>query len=590
MTNRHWLLVVDNLEDVDILAMHNFHALAGEGRGQVIITTRIQTYANQITWGANVIVLDSPAEEEMVGLLIARLGSDRERELLFELVRAFDCLPLAVTQAATYIRTRNMSVSRYLSLYKESTSNRIKLLDHAGYSNTENSVCKTVELSVNHVRMNSLQAFELLALISLFDRKGIPDYLLLLYFDNDDLAFEDAAEILVTCSLVTRSGGFNMHGLVQAVIVHHLQVSGELTQWMEKSVELMNSAFPVPRHENWMACASLLPHAKAVLQHRLQDSSHQAIRANILFKVGEYQYSQGNYAVAEVDLKGAISVKDVISGPENPDTLSCMSLLGLVLTRGGKYLEAEKITSLVLERQVKVLGKEHQDTLISMNNLAILLNNQGKYSESENVYRQTLLLMNKTLGEMHPDTLRLMDGFAGILVTQGKYTEAGHICEEALASIGRILGNDHPDELQSMHTLSRVRQGQGRYSEAEPLFRQTLALRENILGKEHPETLRSMNSLAGILQRQGKYNEADAICRQTLALREKVLGEEHPDTLQSMHNIATLLGDNGHYNEAEEMYSQTIAIMVKILGNDHPGTLRCERAKNKLLQSRRKRR
>lgn len=57
---------------------------------------------------------------------------------------------------------RNMSVSRYLSLYKESTSNRIKLLDHAGYSSTENSVFKTVELSVNHVRMNSLQAFALL--------------------------------------------------------------------------------------------------------------------------------------------------------------------------------------------------------------------------------------------------------------------------------------------------------------------------------------------------------------------------------------------------------------------------------------------
>lgn len=42
-----------------------------------------------------------------------------------------------------------------------------------------------------------------------------------------------------------------------------------------------------------------------------------------------------------------------------------------------------------------VLGKEHPSTLTSMNNLAGVLSRQGKYKEAEEMYRQMLALKER---------------------------------------------------------------------------------------------------------------------------------------------------------------------------------------------------
>jgi tetratricopeptide (TPR) repeat protein len=52
-----------------------------------------------------------------------------------------------------------------------------------------------------------------------------------------------------------------------------------------------------------------------------------------------------------------------------------------------------------------VLGKEHPDTLTSINNLAQVLSRRGKYEEAEKIYRQALGLKETVLGKEHPSTL-----------------------------------------------------------------------------------------------------------------------------------------------------------------------------------------
>ncbi|KAK0752902.1 Tetratricopeptide repeat-domain-containing protein, partial [Schizothecium vesticola] len=58
----------------------------------------------------------------------------------------------------------------------------------------------------------------------------------------------------------------------------------------------------------------------------------------------------------------------------------------------GKYKEAEQIHRQALQLKEKVLGKEDPDTITSMSNLALVLDNQGKYEEAEQIDRQALQL------------------------------------------------------------------------------------------------------------------------------------------------------------------------------------------------------
>ena len=57
-------------------------------------------------------------------------------------------------------------------------------------------------------------------------------------------------------------------------------------------------------------------------------------------------------------------------GKENPDTLTGVSNLALVLSYQGKYEEAEAMNRRALDGREKALGKEHPDTRMSVDNLA----------------------------------------------------------------------------------------------------------------------------------------------------------------------------------------------------------------------------
>jgi len=55
-----------------------------------------------------------------------------------------------------------------------------------------------------------------------------------------------------------------------------------------------------------------------------------------------------------------------------------------------------------------VLGLEHPDTLTSVSQLGTVLSRQGKYEEAEAMHRQDLKGSEKALGPQHPDTLTSM--------------------------------------------------------------------------------------------------------------------------------------------------------------------------------------
>jgi len=122
--NKKWLLIFDNLESIDVVKPY----LPEKINGRIIITTRNARidFGNQIALGVFNI-------DEAILFLKKRLSNDKEMKMEFynndandfdneapNLIKRLGFLPLALEQAAAYIRETKSTITSYLNLLSES--------------------------------------------------------------------------------------------------------------------------------------------------------------------------------------------------------------------------------------------------------------------------------------------------------------------------------------------------------------------------------------------------------------------------------------------------------------------------------------
>ncbi|KAH8682822.1 hypothetical protein BGZ60DRAFT_205902 [Tricladium varicosporioides] len=598
INNSRWLMILDNVDDIDV-----FRHTRGEGsqngtqdtaplssyipqtiNGSVLLTTRDRKAATWLSTGYTSVIsvnlMDPKEAEQLLWIKIPQgisTSSDRA-----ELVKELDYLPLAITQAAAYISAKavRMSVSKYLTLYRRDEESQTRLLDEESGDlrrdpGVPHSVIRTWQISFDQIKRSKPQAADLLSLIAMFDRQGIPEFLLSVQYPNL-LDLEDAIAPLDEFSLITTDKGgkaFEMHRLVQLVTRRWLERYGDSEKWKGEAIKVVAKAFPSGDYGNWKTCEVLLPHSLEVLKCELKSSKYLLERASLLYNMAWYSWLQGNYEVARAESQESLTTRKYLLQGNNTMISDSIGMLALVLSYQGKYDEAEAMHREVLQRREEVLGQKHPDTLTSMNNLAGALDNQGKYDEAEAMHREALQRRKEVLGQKHPSTLTSMNNLAGVLDSQGKYDEAEAMHREELQLSIEVLGQKHPSTLTSMNNLAKVLDNQGKYDEAEAMHREALQLSIEVLGQKHPSTLMSIGNLALILNHQGKYDEAETIHREALQLSIEVLGQKHPLTLTSMNNLALVFNNQGKYDEAEAMHREALQRREEILGRKHPDTL-----------------
>ena len=587
-----WLLVLDNADNIEIFfrTKSNLSSAGSEqtaplvnylprsSNGSILITTRDKRVGEALVNREKAIMVLPMAEPEAEKLLWSKVAQEKslDKTKSSELLEVLGYLPLAITQAAAYIRHNSITIEEYLKVIRIDDSEIQDLLsedlpDLRRDFESQNSVIRSWKVSFDQIRKQKPRAAEILSLMAVLDRQGIPKALLLRDGERRT-EFTTALGMLQAFSLVTSEKGgvsFEIHRLVQVSTQRWLELQGETARWQEEALKILTVAFPSGDYGTWVTCETLFPHVQAVTRYTFISDPNLLQRAKLLHNMSSYDITQGRYNLACERVLDALSTRENILGLEHPDTLTSMNNLAMVLRYQGKYGTAEEKLRRALELRKKVLGPKHPDTLTGMSNLALVLRSQGKYEEAEEMDRRTLELREKVLGREHPDTLTSMNNLAEVLDSQGKYGAAEEMHRRGLELSEKVLGPEHPDTLSSMNNLALVFRSRGKYEEAEETHRLTLELREKVLGREHPDTLASMNNFALVLDCRGKCEAAEKMYRRTLELSEKVLGPEHPDTLASMNNLAMML----KYEEAEEMHRRALELKEKVLGPEHPSTL-----------------
>ncbi|KAE8454609.1 hypothetical protein EG329_000232 [Mollisiaceae sp. DMI_Dod_QoI] len=530
-----WLLVLDNADDMDIFFDKNASSsstgseqtsllvkhLPRSSNGSILITTRDKRVGRRLADEEKPIMvspMDGPESEKLLWSKVDDEGS-RDKAKSSELLELLGYLPLAITQAAAYISENSISVEEYLEVFHTNDSEIQDLLsedlpDHRRES--PSSVIRTWKVSFDQIRKQKPRAAEILSLMAMLDRQGIPKTLL--RKDGEPgVEFTTAFGTLQAFSLVTAEKGgesFEIHRLVQVSTQKWLELHRETAKWQRESLKILAAAFPSGDYGTWAKCESLSPHAQVVARYSFACDQDLLQQAKLLHNMSWYAQEQGRYNLAYERGMEALSIQERVLGQKHENTLSSIQSIGIILSKQGKTEAAEEMKRRGRKLYEQVLDPEDPEdphTLITMINRASELTTKGKYEEAEEMHRRVLEIYERVFGLEHPDTLISANNFASGLMSQGKYKEA------------------------------------------EEMYRRTLGLSERVLGLDDPNTLIRMSDLASVLVEQGKHEEAEKMHRQTLNLRERVLGPEHPNTLSSMHNLAGVLWDQGKYEEAEEV-------------------------------------
>jgi tetratricopeptide (TPR) repeat protein len=584
-----WLLVFDNADDIDMW-MDKSDNITGSARridylpkskhGSILFTTRSREAAIKFA-GKNVVSVgkmnDAMAKHLLKNSLINQdLLTDDQATT--DLLQKLTYLPLAIVQAAAYINENQITLPEYAILLEDIEQNIVDILseefeDEGRYRDIKNPVATTWLISFEQIRRRNPLAAEYLSFMSCVDAKDIPQSLLP-PAQSTKKAF-DAIGTLSAYSFVTKhraSQLLDLHRLVHLATRNWLRTEGFLRQWTAKALKRLEEVFPDSDYRNRSVWRTYLPHARYALESQL-DVDVVFEKTVLLWKFGMCVYRDGRYDEAEKAFTQVMENRKRVLGAEHPDTLTSMANLASTFWNQGRWKEAEELEVQVIETRKMVLGAEHLDTLTSMNNLASIYTNQGRWKEAEELELQVIETHKRVIGAEHPDTLASIGNLASMFWNQGRWKEAEELEVQVMETRKRVLGTEHPDTLISMGNLASTYRNQGRWKEAEELEVQVMETRKRVLGAEHPDTLTSMNNLASTYMNQGRWKEAEELEVQVMETHKRVLGEEHPDTLTSMANLASTFWNQGRLKEAEELGVQVMETRKRVLGEEHPDML-----------------
>jgi tetratricopeptide (TPR) repeat protein len=438
----NWLLVLDNADDLKIFK--NLYSVRQDDRdhsrspellrfvpkspsGMVIWTSRDGAILGSLVGvGRGVEVGLMTGQESWK--LFQKLGGESDiegpsaegpSESEDQLLKLLERLPLAIAQAAAYIRKTKVSIQQYLVFFKESDSRQSKLLsrefEDVHRSDVPNSVMHTWLISMRHIAQESPCGEKILNTIAFFDNQGLPFEFLRAAagssFSEDEVLL--AAGRLTEYSFLqaqrmTDEGlpAYEQHRLVQLATRRSLTTT-QTRSFSGRALEVVVNLFPSGDHETWSSCKLYLPHAlKAVGWLEAEGFNDQA--PSLLARIGIYYWQQGRSEEAEELEVQVLELRKSVLGEKHPDTILAMANLASTWQQQGRSDEAEQLEVQVLELQKSVLGEKHPATITAMANLTSTWWQQGRSDEAEQLEVQVLELRKSVLGEKHPATITAM--------------------------------------------------------------------------------------------------------------------------------------------------------------------------------------
>lgn len=589
-SSREWLMVLDNTDDEKIMfeqltvspgvsSKNLFEYLPRNKNGRVIVTTRDRRLGEKLVGRESLISVALLSDEEAIKMLERNVNSmSKEHNDAVDLVAELGNLPLAITQASAFISQNNITVKEYLASLRADDFEMKELLDQDHYDvrrdcETQTPVLRTWKMSFQLIQKRNPRAIEILSLMAVFDRQGIPKSLL--QKDGETrVSLNLALGLLQGFSLITQSGeSFSMHRLVSLATEAWLETDGH--KWgnvRADAIAILASKFP-ETYSNIVECDALIPHVFAVTRYDTSSDASKLLLASLVERVAAYYGARGRTGNQLGMLSRAMKMREEVNGKDSEDVLECLACIGNAEEDRGNYGVAEATHQKVYEARLKSLGRDHRLTLRSLVSVGGALWLQGKFAAAKDVLEQASTAMNKSLGPSDSETLDCLQDLAVTYDELGDLLAAERMHRKNLDLEIKAEGQSSSAVAATLGNLASCLNRQGKNEAATELWLEAWEIRKRSLGDRNPITITSLGFYAGALWHEGKYEEAERRQREALTLRNETLPQDHPDILQNIHDLAECLIRLGRHQEAEDLLNHVIQVRSANFGPDHPRTM-----------------
>lgn len=589
-SRRRWLLIWDNVEDLDLVRRF----LPSSPQGSMVLTTRqsaLGTLAQPLELlpmtpeegllllfrRARVLPVDASAEH------LNQLAGNRATDYAAaqELVTTVGGLPLALDQIGAYIEETGCSLADYLQYFHR---HRARLLNRRGLSAGDHphSVAQTFLFAFQRVEQQHPAAADLIRLCVFLHPDAIPEEIFtqgashlgspLASIAQDSLAQDGALATLRTFALLHRRPAeklCSVHRLVQNVLLDALEEE-QRQIWAQRALLAVNAAFPVVKDDSWPQCERLVSHALQIAKHTASKKQVPLELATLLLKAGAYLTERARYQEAGPVLQRAFQIREQALGADHADVAEVLRAQAFLHDEQGQYRQAEPLYQRALEIWEHLLGKDHPTVVRTLNALGVIYRAQGRYEQARPLHYRALHVQERTLGTEHPDVAQTLQNLGMLFYRMGQMEQAETAYQRAFHIREQALGPEHPDVANSLNNLALIAKDQGKEEQAEALYQKALHIEERAFGSEDLRVGRTLNNLAELYTQQGRGEQAESLFYRVIHLWEKVLGPHHPNVAYPLHGLATLYANQGRNEQAEELFQRALRIWEQSHGPDHP--------------------
>jgi hypothetical protein len=360
-----WLMIVDGANNPTDEHVNHWHRLLQSKRGTVIFTSCTAKIVAAVGSPDRTIEIGPMAFPEASKLFQKVSGLKiRQNQEIEKLLDLLEYLPHAISQAASYIRERHITIVAYTDMIRKANDDGRSALLQTTISNVNDvdtlprSIMTTWDLSFSQIQEVNPSAIELLRFMSLIG-PNIPlsvvrsAQLTKLGID-DDLAFHEAMGLLASYRLVIPSHSNHIQGSTYRL--HSLVGLRTRTSVVDKSrligiaLDAVEQLFPEPdsSKRNTKKCAGMLQHAQAVLRHSADFPEFEPIRNALKYKVELHQFYAYEYKKRKVDILASKATAKTVSQPgqhsEDPSNQGILQLLSKIEneTKVGQHHFTEK--------------------------------------------------------------------------------------------------------------------------------------------------------------------------------------------------------------------------------------------------------
>ncbi|HSR82895.1 MAG TPA: tetratricopeptide repeat protein [Streptosporangiaceae bacterium] len=590
-TNKKWLVVLDDLPDVEVL-----HGLWPVGpTGHVVITT---ANTQAMTGLSDILVVEiGPfSRREAMSYLVGRLSSDPDqRRGAIDVIEELDCQPLALAQATATIGSSWMTSVEY----REQFHRRLAVFNSPPESPLSPAGV-TWTLSVDHADQLMPGGFaqSCLAVGAMLDGHGVPASVFAApaaseYIAGSSVPAGQAAErVRVALVVLEQAGLISIDRSTEPPIVRmspvlQRAVRGAMSPIMIEQSALAAAAalletWPEAERGTWLghslrSSAASLRRATGGLLWRnglhplllragqsLDDSSLTGPAVEYwtqLTATGDQVFGPGHpdSMIAIERLAGAYVTAGRVSeavawyerimaewgrafGPDHPRTLAARVRLGRVLVTAGLYDDAIAVLTAALNDAERAYGPGHPECAAIRDEVAAGYRAAGEVNEAIRLYRLILGERERSLGAQHHDTMQTRLLLAEAYVANGRTKEAFSQYKKAVSDLQRSQGGDDPDTLRAKGALASAYHQAGRMPLAVQLFEQVHGSQARVLGPDHPETLSTALNLGRVYYAVGRLTDAGAILTDTVTRGERALAPADPLTKGARESLAVIVG------------------------------------------------